>query len=84
MPHPRQGGGQPDLRIKAVVDDGSGRADRRAEQTVTEMLVGITLAESLKEAKEAMNPEIVEEKIKDGCWASPSRCAGTSPATSTA
>ncbi|MDD1743268.1 MAG: hypothetical protein LUO85_01425 [Methanomassiliicoccales archaeon] len=68
--------GQPDLRIKAVVDDGAAALTAVLNKDITEMLVGITLAESLKEAKEAMNPEIVEEKIKDRMLGKPIEVRG--------
>ncbi len=68
--------GQPDLRIKAVVDDGVAALTAVLNKDITEMLVGITLAESLREAKEAMNPEIVEEKIKDRMLGKPIEVRG--------
>ena len=68
--------GQPDLRIKAVVDDGMAALTAVLNKDITEMLVGITLAESLREAKEAMNPEIVEEKIKDRMLGKPIEVRG--------
>ncbi len=48
----------------------------RISKDTTEMLVGITLAESLREAKEAMNPEVVEEKIKDRMLGKPIEVRG--------
>jgi replication factor A1 len=68
--------GQPDLRIKAVVDDGMAALTAVLNKDITEMLVGITLAESLREAKEAMNPEVVEEKIKDRMLGKPIEVRG--------
>jgi replication factor A1 len=68
--------GQPDLRIKAVVDDGIAALTAVLNKDITEMLVGITLAESLREAKEAMNPEIVEEKVKDRMLGKPIEVRG--------
>jgi replication factor A1 len=63
--------GQPDLRIKAVVDDGAGALTAVLNKEITEELVGITLQESLKEAKEAMNPDVVQEKIEERLLAKP-------------
>ena len=68
--------GQPDLRIKAVVDDGIAALTAVLNKDITEMLVGITLAESLREAKEAMNPEVVEEKVKDRMLGKPIEVRG--------
>jgi replication factor A1 len=68
--------GQPDLRIKAVVDDGMAALTAVLNKDITEMLVGITLAESLREAKEAMNPEVVEEKVKDRMLGKPIEVRG--------
>ncbi|MCX6653167.1 MAG: hypothetical protein NT137_07455 [Methanomassiliicoccales archaeon] len=61
--------GQPDLRIKAVVDDGFGALTAVMNRDITEALVGVRLDEALKEAKEAMNPEIAREQIEQRLFA---------------
>ncbi|HXZ23148.1 MAG TPA: hypothetical protein VEH08_00280 [Methanomassiliicoccales archaeon] len=68
--------GQPDLRIKAVVDDGFGAITAVLNRDITETLVGINLDEALKEAKEAMNPEVVRERMEERLFAKPLEVRG--------
>jgi len=68
--------GQPDLRIKAVVDDGIGALTAVLNKDITEELVGITLDQSLKEAREAMNPDVVRERIEERLLAKPIEVRG--------
>ncbi|MCU0860967.1 MAG: single-stranded DNA-binding protein [Methanomassiliicoccales archaeon] len=68
--------GQYDLRIKAVVDDGAGAITAVLNKEITEELVGITLEQAIKEAKEAMDPEVVMEKVEERLLAKPMEVRG--------
>jgi replication factor A1 len=68
--------GQPDLRIKAVLDDGMGAITAVLNRDITEQLVGITLEESLKEAKEAMNPDVVKDHVEERLFGQPVEMRG--------
>ncbi|MDD1770896.1 MAG: hypothetical protein LUO79_07410 [Methanomassiliicoccales archaeon] len=68
--------GHADLRIKAVVDDGSGALTAVMNRDMTESLVGIGLEEALKDAKEAMNPDVVKEKVDERLFAKPVEVRG--------
>lgn len=68
--------GQYDLRIKAVVDDGAGAITAVLNKEITEALVGITLDQAIKEAREAMDPEVVKDKVEDRLLAKPIEVRG--------
>lgn len=68
--------GQYDLRIKAVVDDGAGAITAVLNKEITEELVGITLEQAIREAKEAMDPEVVMEKVEERLLAKPIEVRG--------
>lgn len=57
--------GFPDLRIKAVLDDGSGAVGVIINRELTEKLMDITLDESMQRAKESMNFDIVKDSMDD-------------------
>ncbi|MGC9308710.1 MAG: hypothetical protein ACP5FL_08050 [Thermoplasmatota archaeon] len=62
--------GQPDLRIKAVVDDGTGAVTAIMDRSVTEKLMDTTMEEYQKLAEEQGN-EVVEQAIMDRLIAHP-------------
>ncbi|MGD1060213.1 MAG: hypothetical protein ABR879_02005 [Methanomassiliicoccales archaeon] len=68
--------GHADLRVKAVVDDGSGAITAVMNRDLTESLVGIGLEEALREAKDAMNPDVVKEKVDERLFAKPVEVRG--------
>lgn len=53
-----------DLRIKAVVDDGTGALTAYLGKDVTEALLGLTLEKCQLMAKEAMSQDVVQEEIE--------------------
>ncbi len=57
--------GFPDLRIKAILDDGSGAVSVVMNRELTERLMGITLDESMQKAKDAMNFDIVKDAMDE-------------------
>jgi replication factor A1 len=57
--------GLPDLRIKAIIDDGSGAAGVVLNRGITEKLLDTTLDECMAKAKEAMNFDVVRDMIEE-------------------
>lgn len=57
--------GLPDLRVKAIVDDGSGAVSAVIGRELTEKLMETTLDECMDKAKKSMNLDIVKDSIED-------------------
>ena len=57
--------GYPDLRIKAVIDDGSGSVSAIFGRELTEQLMGFTLEECMDRAKQAMNFDVIKDSMDD-------------------
>jgi len=57
--------GFPDLRIKAVLDDGTGAVSVVVGRELTERLMDVTLEDCMERAKEAMNHEVVKDMMED-------------------
>jgi replication factor A1 len=57
--------GLPDLRIKAVMDDGTGAITAVIGRTSTEAMIGLTLDECMRIAREAMDVEVVRQRIEE-------------------
>ena len=57
--------GRPDLRIKGVLDDGTGAVNLIANRKLTEQLLGKDLEQCQKEAQEAFRPEIIQEQLQE-------------------
>lgn len=68
--------GQADLRIKAVVDDGSGALTAVFNRDLTEALLGKTMEECIRDAKEAMNQEVIRDRLADLLVAQPMEVRG--------
>ena len=77
--------GNPDLRTKAVLDDGSGAMTVILNRVISERLLGKSLDKCMKEAKKAMDHSIIHDQLFDKLVAQPvtitSRAAKT-PAAS--
>ncbi len=58
-------GGVPDLRIKAVIDDGTGAINMVAMRDITEALAGKNLDTCLTEARNAMRYEIIQDQLAE-------------------
>ncbi len=52
-----------DMRIKAIVDDGTGTCTAVLGREITERIYGGTLADALDDARDAMDREVVAESI---------------------
>jgi len=61
--HPQKQEGIPDLRVKAVLDDGYGAATFFANREATEKLLGKTLAQCQQQARDAMTVDVVKEDL---------------------
>ena len=57
--------GYPDLRVKAILDDGSGAVGVVMSRELTEKLLDITLDESMQKAQEKMNFDIVKDEMDE-------------------
>jgi len=57
--------GYPDLRVKAILDDGTGAVSVVIGRELTEKLMDTTLDECMSKAKEAMNFDIVKDMIDE-------------------
>lgn len=66
----------PDLRVKAVLDDGNSTLTAILNREVTEDLLGITLEGSLNRAKESMDQDVVKKDIEDKMLARPMEMRG--------
>lgn len=68
--------GTPDLRTKAVVDDGSGALTTILGRDLTEALLGKDLEACIAEAKEAMDQDVVRDQLGDLLIAQPVEVRG--------
>ena len=57
--------GVPDLRIKGVLDDGTGALSMVVGREITEQVLGKTLAQCVEEAKAAFRPEVIQDQLKE-------------------
>ncbi len=57
--------GEPDLRIKAVVDDGTGAITAVLGREITEKLLGKDLDACLAEAKESFGQDVIADQLVD-------------------
>ncbi len=68
--------GFPDLRVKAVLDDGNASLTAVMNRPVTETLIGMNLEECVRQAKEAMNTEVIREIVEEKLLARPLELRG--------
>jgi len=68
--------GFPDLRVKAVLDDGSGALTAVFGKELTEGLLDKTVEECIAEAKEAMSQEVIRDHLADLLVAQPIEARG--------
>src|SRR5438093_1066819 len=68
--------GEPDLRVKAVLDDGSGAVTAVFDRELTEALLDKTLDACIAAAKEAMSTDIVRDELADVLVAQPMEVRG--------
>ena len=63
--------GSPDLRTKAVLDDGTGAMTVILNRVISERLLGKSLDKCMKEAKKAMDHSIIHDQLFDKLVAQP-------------
>ena len=68
--------GNADLRVKGVVDDGSGAITAVFGRELTELLLEKTIEECIAQAKEAMDQEVVRDELADLLIAQPVEVRG--------
>jgi len=68
--------GEPDLRVKAVLDDGSGALTAVFDRELTEALLDKTIDACIAEAKEAMSTDVVRDELADLLVAQPVEARG--------
>jgi replication factor A1 len=68
--------GEADLRIKAVLDDGTGGLSFVADRAITERILGKTLDQCIETTKETMDTEWVRQDLKDVLFGKPFELAG--------
>ncbi|WP_152041281.1 Single-stranded DNA binding protein [Salinigranum salinum] len=57
--------GEDDMRVKAIVDDGTDAVTVVLDRELTEAVYGGTMAEAREQAREAMDKEVVADRIRD-------------------
>ncbi|WP_318569648.1 Single-stranded DNA binding protein [Salinigranum marinum] len=57
--------GEDDMRVKAILDDGTGAVTVVLDRDRTESVYGGTMAEAREQAREAMDKEVVADRIRD-------------------
>jgi replication factor A1 len=57
--------GEDDMRVKAILDDGTGTVTVVLDRERTEAVYGGTMAEAREEAREAMDREVVADSIRE-------------------
>ncbi|UCE36318.1 MAG: hypothetical protein JSW00_12380 [Thermoplasmata archaeon] len=68
--------GKADLRIKAVLDDGTGALTAVLGRDITEKLIGKDVKECREIAKKAMDQSVIADDLKDLLIATPIRISG--------
>jgi replication factor A1 len=68
--------GEADLRIKGVLDDGTGGLSFVADRGLTETALGKTLDECVETARESMDFDWVRQELKDKLFAKPYELSG--------
>ncbi|MFO1533788.1 MAG: replication factor A, partial [Thermoplasmatota archaeon] len=57
--------GNPDLRIKGVLDDGTGAVSMVVGRELTQALLGKSLEQCVTEAKAAFRPEVIQDQLRE-------------------
>ena len=68
--------GEADLRVKAVLDDGSGALTAVFNRELTEALLDKTMEAAIAQAKEAMSADVVRDELSDLLVAQPIEARG--------
>ena len=57
--------GEDDMRVKAIVDDGTGTVTAMLDRELTEAVYGGTMEEAMTAARDAMDKEVVADEIRE-------------------
>ncbi|OGS48043.1 MAG: hypothetical protein A3K68_05095 [Euryarchaeota archaeon RBG_16_68_13] len=68
--------GEADLRVKAVLDDGSGALTAVFDRELTESLLDKTMEDCIAQAKDAMSTDVVRDELADLLVAQPMEARG--------
>ncbi|MEA3142742.1 MAG: hypothetical protein QOG31_66 [Thermoplasmata archaeon] len=63
--HGKVEGGVPDLRVKGILDDGTGAVQLVAGRELTEQLLGKDLERCKKEAQDAFRPDLIRDQLRE-------------------
>jgi replication factor A1 len=69
--------GEDDLRVKAILDDGSDAVTVVLDRDITEEIYGGTMADAMEAAREAMDQEVVADRIRERIVGREYRARGT-------
>ena len=69
--------GEDDLRVKAILDDGSDAVTVVLDREITEEIYGGTMADAMEAAREAMDQEVVADRIRERIVGREYRARGT-------
>jgi len=72
-----------DLRVKAILDDGTGTVTVVLDDDLTERVYDGTLEDALEQAREAMDQEVVADRIRERIVGASTASGVTSRSTST-
>ena len=56
--------GEDDMRVKAIIDDGTGTVTAMLDRDLTESVYGAPMAEAMTAARDAMDKEVVADEIR--------------------
>ncbi len=68
--------GEPDLRVKGILDDGTGALTVIVNRDLTEEVLGYDLEKAMEAAKDAMNQEVIRDEVEEKLIAQPLRVKG--------
>jgi replication factor A1 len=69
--------GEDDLRVKAILDDGTDAVTVVLDREITEEVYGGTMADAMDAAREAMDQEVVADRIRERIVGREYRARGT-------
>jgi len=68
--------GIPDLRVKAILDDGEATLSIVMNRAVTELVLGLTLDDCVRQAQEAMTTDVIKDIVEEKVLAKPMTARG--------
>ncbi|MFP3871869.1 MAG: hypothetical protein ACOC55_05970 [Candidatus Natronoplasma sp.] len=68
--------GEPDLRVKGILDDGTGALTVIINRELTEEILGYDMEKAMETAKDAMNQEVIRDELEEKLIAQPLKVKG--------